>query len=657
MLLPLPTPFAAGLGQRVENARSRLLWDADFRAMPRQQLPTTQLGWQSLIAGGYGGAAAAPELASAWRFDGAGQVTDAIGGKDLTNVGGVLQQRSVVGLHRGAAGQRWHKAAEWRDAETKHFAAASSADFNPGAASWALVVVLRHGAMPAAAGTLIDKQVSTGAGWRLERTSAGQYRFIVHDGVNTAVLAIASQRDSAPHYLFLRINRTAGQLQAFTDLGSGTPVALGAVGSIASSVTMKVGGPSGGHVVNSTVPWQCAWMGVLTGAHAENVTSTHMGRFWQHAATPAVVTVYNRNGRVLTEIEQDPAAGVRLAGWKAAQFAWERDAHFEGEGLGAAAHGAIANLLTDSSVAAWVATDVDVTANASEAPNGLLEAEQLVALDDVNHMRTTAAFTAGEKVQFSVYAGGAGTSDDARLVLSIYDATFTTLKIAVTVELTSAWTRATLGGGWTADATATFGFQVALERVDMQTNTWGAQARAGEYDGPLAWSDGAPHTCPAVDARVTGAAAAVLRAAEGELVAEYSCAAATSAGDRFVVDASNAASNVNRRLVMVAAADVVGSIHSSAGALLATMTVAGADQDLLQHERKRVELAWAADRAIAAANRARLRVVNEAETSAVGGAFAYSDTVTTAWLGQDQANANQLGGVLRRVRCYGAATS
>jgi hypothetical protein len=660
MLLPLPTPFAAGLGQRAEAARSRLLWDADFRTMPRQILPTTQAVWKALIAGSYAAAGAAPALSNAWIFDQTvfgSDVPDFVGGKTLTNVGdSIAQNRIMLGLLKGAPGQRWHPCSEWPDGGDTHYAAPLNTDFNPGAASWAMLIVLRHGAKPAANGVLVSKQQASNAGWRLERTTAGLYRFVIHDGAVAATLNIATPaRDSAPHYIFVRINRTANELQAFTDMGAVASLNIAGMGAITSNVTMRVGGPTATHLVNTTVPWQCAWMGVLTGAAAEGVTSTHLGRFWTHAKKPAAVTTYARTGQIYTEIEDDPTLGVRVAGWQNNQCAWERDSSFPGYGLGASDHAGFTNLLSDSTMADWAWTDIDFITYTARAPNELTEASEAIATVNPNHGRMTLALTNGQNVQFSVYAGGA--SEGAQLQLSIYDATFTNLKIQVTHDLTQPWKRLTLGGGWVADATANFGFQVSFVDADQGCYLWGAQVRIGDYDGPLAFADGAPLSTNAPDIRVTGAAAAVLRAEEGEIVAEYSCAAAAQATDRFVVDVSNAASNVNRRAIKVTAAGVTTLMYDSGAVDRVGPVLAAGDQEKLQTQDKRAELAWAATRFLLPTYRARLRLPHDGELEAggVAAALAYSDTVTTAWLGQDRANANPLNGVLRRVRCYGAA--
>jgi len=124
-----------------------------------------------------------------------------------------------------------------------------------------------------------------------------------------------------------------------------------------------------------------------------------------------------------------------------------------------------------------------------------------------------------------------------------------------------------------------------------------------------------------------------------------------------VVDVSNAASNNNRRLIKVASGGDTSGVYSSAGADLGGPVVGAALQTLLQNRRKHAELAWAANRVLEAPiDRATLTVDDvEVSGATTGSPFAYSDTVTTAWLGQDQAGANQLGGTLRRVRCYGAA--
>lgn len=656
MLLPLATPFAAGGGQRVEEARSRLLWDADFRSLPRQVLPATQAEWRALAAGSYGAASTAPALSHLWRFDqAAGDALDTIGGKDLAN-NNVRVGRPIVGLHKGAVGQRWHRGAEWSDGENTSFTAGSTLTFDPQLASFGVLVVLRAGATPSSDGTLIGKQQASGPGWALDRSSSGDYTFTVLDsgGVLGVQISVGSHpRDSAPHFIFARINRADGEAQAFSDFAAYSAAGLGGAGNVTSSVAMTVGGPTAGRYLNTTIAWQCAWVGIFLGADAEAVTATHLERFWQHGRVPAGLTMAAAGER-LTEIEDDPAFGVRLAGWAAHQLPLERATVFPGMGLGLSAHGEVANLIADSSLASWADNDCDILPHVAEAPNGLTEAVELVATASPGWVETTAALTAGDRVQFAVYCQQPVGADS--VYLEIYNAAGTVQKVSQTLTPGPRWERLSIGGGWIADATATFRFRVRLETVGQSFYVWGAQVRVGDYPGPLVWSEGAPTTLAPTDLRVTGAASEVLRAEEGELVAEYACATASQATHRFVVDCSNTGSDINRRFVRVASGGTAGGIYDAGGFNQGAASVSAAAQSTLQTAHKRAEFAWAASRVLAAPDhRARMRVDGEAEAGGAAGAIAHSATVTTAWLGQDQDGDHQLAGVLRRVRCYGAA--
>lgn len=660
MILPVGTSRRAALAPVVEQLPSTgLVFDVDFRRYPSQPLPTTAASLRAHLHGSWPGTA--PLASNVFTFAAAsGDELDVTGSKLLTPVGTVLRSRRAVGLEGGSIG-RWHRCAEWVEDQAGHFEAQAGTDYDPASASFGFLIVFRRAhRTPGQLTALLEKQGAS-QGWRVYFGINGDIKIEAKSGATITATCAFAKDEKAWHYLFVRVNRTAGQLQAFSDLASITDVSLAGVGSLTDNTAkLRIGQ---GAITTMAAGVQVAYFAYFGAAASEAMTAPHLSTWWRYGSAPRATmpsgttfTGASHAGIVAAPIAIDDTEGEEVACWNNGQFPWgARLGVLPGGANGALCFPQITNLLAEAELHQWSSAGLSSKRDGAASPTGQTDATQADVDTVGNKYGIQVATVSGTTYTFSVWAktNAAGVAAGQRSRLAYADAAFALIE-GTAFDLSAKWRRLSIT--FTAIATGTQSVTVSGAE-DLAAGTawfWGAQLVVGKAAMPLVWSVGGSTSTPKTDIVFTGGANRIVTATQGRIVAEFASDVSDDTVARTVVDVIGSG-NVNRRRVQIDASETVAfAAWDSAGSALTSASRASYDHN----DAERLDAIWDSVSDLPGTT-FNTRLVDQSDQTISDGntnSWTATETLTALNIGQDSAGANQLVGVFKRLRSFSSVS-
>ena len=407
-----------------------------------------------------------------------GNLVGEIASTPLAASGSPSYDHKAVGFYNGT--DAYSKKCVGIDAASgDSFRAATNAVFDFTTGSWIQLVVFRALATPSGSKDIVNKQGSN-TGWILRMESNGSLKLYAGDGAYTTATHAGNYDSGAWHAALLVCDRTSNILGVYSGDGTSTTASIAGLGSITSTSIARIGGSG-----SSAAGVQVAYWAIASGAQCDGISATAAAKvaaFWQHgksATTPALT--YARASAMASEVGYESGFGVRVTKWHTGQMPFAYASAFSHTNkLGGLFEDTTTNLCIRTEAfdnASWTKTNVTVTPDNAEAPDGTYTADLLTATADNGTVQSaTMTVTSTSRYTSSVYLKRSGGSDVTGRII-IYNVSGAAEETAVAFTATSEWQRFSV-----TDSSAASTSQAI--RIEIDTNgeavlAWGAQHELG----------------------------------------------------------------------------------------------------------------------------------------------------------------------------------
>lgn len=464
------TPVSAMRAFGAAAPADPLLLDLDFRTPTQQAFPTAA---GSVLDG----------LTFSEVFlcdEPSGNLVGELAATTLAPTNSPLQDRAAVGFYDGAT-LYTKKAVEIPRNSNAWFAAAAGGTFDFTTESFCILVVFRSSGQLTGSKNLLNKQGAGNTGYIVRIESDGALKFYLGDGSYSTFTHSSGYDDGVWHAALLVCDRSANLAGVYTTDAVGSTLDITGLGSItATGKTFRIGGDgANGHGA------QVAYLGFASGAQCDGLTTTAQAKldaFWQLGAvntTPAVT--YTRASLDTTRAGYEPGFGERVAKWADDQVPTGWDDNFSHAGkMALSTWDSVTNDVTYSEEfdnAAWTKTNVTVTANQGEAPDGMQTADKLAATAAGGYVESASyAVSVNDDRVGSVYVRRAGTVDVTG-ELSLEEVGVG-VETAIPFQASAEWQRIVV---WDAAAASTGNqrLRIKLDDNGAEILVWGAQSEEG----------------------------------------------------------------------------------------------------------------------------------------------------------------------------------
>lgn len=450
-------------------AQAQLLLDLDFREPPQQAFPTSATG----VLSGF----TATEI---FLFDEAsGNAVGEIASTALTPTNSPTQGEPAVGLYNGTDMYSLPRA-KAKEGSAQHFLAGSSSVFDQTTDSFAFLVVAKVAPVtsPTKYCRFAEKLNTNGINFGMIN---GRVWFTVSDGTSASGYTGNTDYDDGCWHAYLGVvDRTAEQITIYTDRGDST--VSGGLSAVTGSLTNSGTFLALGRSTNSSSECQFGYLALFEGSQVESMDQTDLDTFWTHG-THATAT-YSRASLATTEVGVEAGFGVRVAKWGNDQLPYAVNTAFShASNVGLSDYDSKTNLVTYSEQlddAAWTATNITVTADNGEAPDGTLTADLLTA-DANNGYMESAAYTVSvnDDTVASCYIRRSGGSDVTGRII-VYDVTGAAEESAQAFTATSVWQRIKVSHSNASSTSQSV--RIEIDTSGEAVEVWGVDAKIGSIE-------------------------------------------------------------------------------------------------------------------------------------------------------------------------------
>ncbi len=551
---------ADGLIQTPLGAVDNQLLALDYTAPAQQAFPVTAAALAALMPN-------AGNPSHIWLCDEAsGNLIDEVASQALNSAGAPRYQQAAVGLYDGT--DMYSADAVASDGSAAGFVGPTSGFFDQTTDSFAILVVFRTNGgggdklfIKGTSGTRYEMRVLGGGSVRAYMSSTGSSNISVagHDG--------------AWHCALWVIDRAAQVARLITDQGAATDADISDVLSLTNGSTIECA-----RVAVSDHESQTRYVALFEGAAAEGIVQADFDAFWTHASDPGSpqLDTYTRASLTTTEVGDEPGFGLRRAKYGSGHFAHKYVSAFaHASKFGMHVGDARTNLVGESADfgTTWAPTNITVTADDAESPDGTQAADRLAATADNGHVDYVLVSVAStEYTAWVDLSRGGGSDVSGRLI--IYDETGA-------AELASqVFTAGANVARVFVTATTNVGQISTSVRVEIDTNTeevlaWEAGFAAGKLTSAICTDGGSDSRVATAAQLVNTGGSAYLSSVSGELQMVFALDTDEDAATRVVLDVFDNASNNDRMLVeQLAAGTLRVRIWDGAGTLKQTITAA-----------------------------------------------------------------------------------
>lgn len=600
-----------------------------------------------------------PTPSSIWLMDEAsGSLIDRVGSVDLAPSGSPLYERQAVGLWDGVSA--FNKKAVEFDGVPERFEAASLGSFDLGAAaSFAFLIVFRT--IGPSGLSLMSKRLGDAPkrGYQLfgyaNLGGGSGMRAQIDDGTNQDVAdVVADTNDGAPHVALMVVDRNAGNIGLYTDVGQDT-AAITATGSLSNSEKFLIG--EGANTFLSSNPrCQLLYAAVFEGAQAEGLTQTHLDNFWKAFQDPSgKLTTYSR-ASLFSDIVGYDNDEPRVAHYSGLPTTPQVALGYRtpltlGQKFQLTVWDAVTNQCVNSEDLAngWTAAaGATVTANDADAPDGFRSADRVNATGTVDFVWEHAnALTAS--TQYTVSAWLRADSDHNVKVAATDGAGSNTEIASQSFVVTSQWQRFdfqfTTQVGQTAARIKLFPDNV---NGTDSVHVWGVQVNAGGYAAPYVRTAGAVTSTVDIDARISNSNHEHLRTDKGEIDVVYHLDEDTETNQDVVGSTTTGADfrEITARMSLSPdkARFIVNDGASSQVALVEANTTS-------EKSEENVVAQWDSAGDVLGTGFS-VRLINNGNPQGGGTAFTPGSGTTSLSLGRRAGNIDLLQGGVARLRIY-----
>lgn len=403
-----------------------------------------------------------------------GNQLDVVGDMDLSPVNSPLQGQTAPGIWDGSS-YTSRRAVEFLGSSSAAWQSsdASKLDAASGGSISALVCFRAAGSVAS------DKQILAKtvlfAGWLLSLRSDGSLRATISDGVTGIAATVAGDHDDgAPHYAYVKIDRTANTISLTTDLGTDS-ADISLVGDASTAVGLAVGTID----ALSSFPGQVLYFaGWDSSAAAEGIPTTAAAIWWEHASDPT--------GRLTTQTRLADLT-VDVSPTHVATFAantvpiGHSPASLNSRKLALYAPHAETEYCThseDFTDVAWVKNNVTPTGEFADAPNGFRRACKLTADADNGYVSYVFASVASTQYTVGVKIKEVTPGCTGRVIL--YNETGAAEVASTAFVATDEWDQFVQVTATTAVGQVSSSMRIEIDNNTESVLAWGANIRKGE---------------------------------------------------------------------------------------------------------------------------------------------------------------------------------
>lgn len=474
--------FSAPYVRHNNGIEPNQLLDLDFTDPKQQEFPLTAAALAALMGGGLVGG----DIEEIWDFtEASGNFVGEVASTALVPVGSdLVQDTECVGLFDGTDLYS-HKGVRFDvDGVTTNRAqdaGTTIGNFTTDEKLGVLVMFRIPHVPPTTRAIILNRSPN---GWSIRVNATGGLMVIVDGDTIQGVTIAQNHCDGAWHYALATMDAASGStsLNIFSDLGDGTPNTTD-FGDPVSTQGIAVGGIP---AVENHGIMQIKYGAVLRG---KTMTSAMGASFWTHGGqnfgTPAELDTYTRASLCTTVVGNESGFGERVAKWSGIptvpQFAhgWSSlfshasklSAQLEPTGINLC-------LQSEDQSTTWAQTNVTVTANDAEAPDGNKTADKLVATADNGYSKSGDMVTvATTKYVGSIRIKRVGGSDVSGRLIQ-YDETGSSEDGAVVYTATDEWQRIQI-------APTVAGSILTSLRIEIDTNGDGVYVSDAQFEAHL----------------------------------------------------------------------------------------------------------------------------------------------------------------------------